>query len=71
MLYTSKSDFSKTLKSFARAFSKARRVEGQRPSWVLRATPLTSLAPKGGQSPPLITDVSNTRKLSGGQSPLL
>ena len=36
--------FSKTTKSFARAFSKARRVEGRSPSWVLRATPLTSLA---------------------------
>ena len=31
----------KTLKSFARAFEKARRVEGRSPSWVLRAKPLT------------------------------
>jgi hypothetical protein len=31
----------KKIKSFAQAFSKACRVEGQRPSWVLRATPLT------------------------------
>ncbi len=33
------------LKSFGQAFSKACRVEGQSPSWVLRAKPLTSLAP--------------------------
>ncbi len=46
MFYISKSDFSKTLKSFARAFSKARRVEGRSPSWVLRATPLTFFDPK-------------------------
>ena len=36
-------DFLKTLKSFARAFKKTRRVEGRSPSWVLRATPLTSI----------------------------
>ena len=62
---------SKTIKSFARAFLKARRVEGRSPSWVLRAKPLTSLASKGGQSPHLMTDVANKRKLSGGQSPPL
>ena len=36
---------SKKIKSFAQAFSKACRVEGRSPSWVLRAKPLTSLAP--------------------------
>ena len=53
-------DFPKILKSFAQAFSTpallvkaARRVEGLSPSWVLRATPLTSIVNKGGQSPPL------------------
>ena len=43
-----------TVKSFARAFLKARKVEGQRPSWVLRATPLTFRSPKGERSSPLI-----------------
>ena len=35
---------SKKIKSFAQAFSKACRVEGRSPSWVLRAKPLTSLS---------------------------
>ena len=53
--------FPEKLKSFARAFLKARRVEGQSPSWVLRATPLTCLAPLGANfvRPPKISFVSN------------
>ena len=35
------------LKSLGQAFLKACRVEVQSPSWVLRAKPLTSLAPNG------------------------
>ena len=34
----------KTIKSFAQAFSKACRVKGRSPLWVLRAKPLTSLS---------------------------
>ena len=46
-LISNELNFPKTLKSFAQAFSKACRVEGRSPSWVLRATPLTFLAPLG------------------------
>ena len=53
--------FPKTIKSFARAFSKARRVEGRSPSWVLRATPLTFFAPKGGLCPPFFANVVDKR----------
>ncbi len=53
--------FPKIIKSFGRAFSKARRVEGRSPSWVLRATPLTFFAPKGGLCPPFFANVVDKR----------
>ena len=55
---------SQDLKSFARAFSKARRVEGRSPSWVLRATPLTSLAFKGRTKSALRDYLAYKRNLS-------
>ena len=67
MSYRLVSKFPQDTQSLGQAFLKACGFQRQSLWWVLRAKPLTCLAPKGGQSPPLLTNVADKRNFLGGE----